>query len=96
MHSKHHRRERQRIAAFRFVSRNGRRAPNANAVTPAEAWRNHIAWRVICTAQEERQAKEITLGIICKGLHRTKLPCGNYAVTGNPVTVRIAPNKKLP
>ena len=61
MHSKHHRRERQRRASFRFVSRNGRRAPNANAVTPAEAWRNHIAWRVICTAQEERQAEKITL-----------------------------------
>lgn len=60
MHSKRHRKQRQLIAAFRFVSRNGRRTPNANTVTPAEAWRNHIAWRIVSTAQEERQTQKIT------------------------------------
>ena len=89
MHSRKHRRERQRIAADKFRQRNGRRIPhNADFVTSADAWRNHIAWcRFYAAAQERRTRKTTTT--ICTGLHRVRLPCGNYATTGNPVTVRI-------
>jgi hypothetical protein len=66
MHSRRHRRERQRIAANKFRQRNGRRVShngrpvphNGDYVTPAEAWRNHIAWcRFFAKAQ--RQAQKI-------------------------------------
>lgn len=58
MHSRKHRRERQRIAADKFRQRNGRRI--ANFVTAAEAWRNHIAWCRFYAAAAQSQAQKIT------------------------------------
>jgi hypothetical protein len=59
MHSKRHRRERQRIAARKFQQRNGRRIPrNADFATPADTWRNHIAWCRFYAAAQERQAQK--------------------------------------
>ena len=97
MHSKQHRRERQRIAARKFQQRNGRRQCQAiwRHFGAAHAWRNRIRWLIFLATTPQRQTQKITPGIICEGLHRTKLPCGNYAVTGNPVTVRIEPRTKL-
>ena len=59
MHSRKHRRERQRIAANKFRQRSGRRI--ANFVTAAEAWRNHIAWCRFYAAAQERQTQKNTL-----------------------------------
>jgi len=93
MHSKRHRRERQRRAARKF-----RRAfrrdieDNGGILRVPDRFRNYVA---MCRwfAKAERQAQKITIGVICTGLHCVPLPCGNYAATANPVTVRIAPRK---
>ncbi len=62
MHSRRHRRERQRRAANKFRQRNGRRIPhNADFVTPADIWRNYIEWRHFYAAAQERQVQKITL-----------------------------------
>ena len=88
MHSKRHQRERQRIEAFRFQCRAARQCfhcPGGRNQRVAQIWRDF--------AKAERQAQKITIGVICTGLHCVPLPCGNYATTGNHVTVRIAPRK---
>lgn len=93
MHSKHHRRERQRIAANKFQRRFARDIEdNGGILYVPDKFRNYVA---MCRwfAKAQRQTEKITLGIICEGIHHTKLPCGNHAATGNPVTVRIAPRK---
>jgi len=62
MHSRRHRRERQRRAANKFRQSNGRRIPrNADFATPADTWRNHIAWCRFFASSQERQAQKITL-----------------------------------
>jgi len=64
MHSKRHRRERQRRAAFRFVCRNGRRKQPIywlNHWTPRRAWHWWIELRIILAAAAQRQAQKITL-----------------------------------
>ena len=97
MHSKRHRRERQRIEAFRFQCRAARQCfhyPGGRNQRVAQIWRDFVIYERLFIAKEERQTEKITLGIICDGLHRTKLPCGNHAVTGNPVTVRIESRTK--
>jgi len=60
MHSRRHRRERQRIAANKFRQSNGRRVHDGDFVTPAEAWRNHVAWCHFY-AKAQRQAQKIIL-----------------------------------
>jgi hypothetical protein len=95
MHSKRYRRQRQRIAANKFQQHNGRRAGPTfwRRSGAAHASAHRFRWFIFLATTTQRQAEKITLGIICEGIHRTKLPCGNHAATGNPVTVRIAPRK---
>jgi hypothetical protein len=94
MHSKRHRRERQRIAAFRFQCRAARQCfhyPGGRNQRVAQIWRDFVVYERLFIAKAQRQAQKITTSIICTGLHRVPLPCGNYATTGNPVTVRTEP-----
>lgn len=87
MHSKRHRQQRQRIEAIKFQRSNGLRAQPIFAFR----WGGIYAWRLDVAVEAEKRKHELASGAICEGLHRTKLPCGNYDVTGNPVTVRLAP-----
>lgn len=98
MHSKKHRKIRQRIEAFKFQCRAARQTyPTDGGLNRrvAQIWRDFAHDQRAFVAKAKIQPHKRTLGIICEGLHRTKLPCGNHAVTGNPVTVRIEPRTKL-
>lgn len=97
MHSKKHRKIRQRIEAFKFQCRAARQTyptDGGRNRRVAQIWTDFVVSQRLFIARGGRHTKKTTVRAISGGLHRTKLPCGNYETTGNPVTVRLEPQTK--